>query len=100
MSSPFSRVVRLWQVLAAAGFVVLAAQLGLGGSALDNLVDRRLCDVLEAFAAAGCPLRAVSIRSERSAWTVLGLGMRSFSIGDICFDSSTAAAHRHRRSRR
>src|SRR5262249_21137586 len=41
---------------------------------------------LELLAAAGCLLRAFANREERAAWTVLGLGVLSFALGDIAFD--------------
>jgi diguanylate cyclase (GGDEF)-like protein len=81
-------VVRAWTVAAVVGFTFLVAHLafGLGGPGLDNFAERWVYDGLELLAAAGCLIRAATIRNERLAWTVLGLGILSFSLGDICFD--------------
>jgi two-component system, cell cycle response regulator len=81
-------VMRLWRIIACAGFLFLVAHLafGLGGPGLDEFSERWLYDGLELLAAAGCLLRAASTRGERVAWLVLGLGILSFALGDICFD--------------
>ena len=78
----------IWRVLGALGFAFLFLHLafGLGGHSLDDFVNRWLYDALELFAAAACLHRAVRIRSDRTAWALLGLGMLSFTVGDICFD--------------
>ena len=79
---------RLWRLLACAGFVFLTAHLafGFGGPGLDEFTERWVYDGLELLAAAGCLMRAASTRDERAAWFVLGLGILSFTLGDICFD--------------
>ena len=48
--------------------------------------ERWVYDGLELIAAAGCLMRAATNRNERSIWAILGLGILSFSLGDICFD--------------
>jgi two-component system, cell cycle response regulator len=79
---------RTWRVMAIGGFAFLVAHLGfgLGGPGLDRFSDRWLYDGLEVLAAVGCLLRAASTRVERGAWGILGLGVLSFALGDICFD--------------
>jgi diguanylate cyclase (GGDEF)-like protein len=81
-------LVRAWQVAAAVGFAFLALHLasGVGGAGLDDFVDRWLYDSLELLAAAGCLLRAAWVRSGRTAWLVLGLGILAFATGDILYD--------------
>ncbi|HEX4520705.1 MAG TPA: diguanylate cyclase [Gaiellaceae bacterium] len=81
-------VMRLWRIVACAGFAFLVAHLafGLGGPGLDAFTERWVYDGLELLAAAGCLLRAATTRDERAAWLVLGLGILSFTLGDICFD--------------
>ncbi len=80
--------VRVWRVVVALGFAILALHLafGLGGSQLDSFADTWVYDTLEVLAAAACLYRALAVRDERLAWAVLGLGMLSFALGDICFD--------------
>src|SRR5258708_32564341 len=79
---------RAWRFAVAAGFAFLVLHLavGLGGRGLDGFTERWLYDVLEVLAAAGCLLRAASTRNERGAWAILGLGVLSFAVGDICYD--------------
>jgi diguanylate cyclase (GGDEF)-like protein len=81
-------VVRGWAGAALCGVVLLVAHLGLGigGGRLDRPIDQWLADGLELFAAVGCGLRAAWIRRERAAWTVLGLSVLSFGVGDVLFD--------------
>ena len=81
-------VMRLWRVVVVTGFAFLVAHLsfGLGGPRLDGFAEQWVYDGLELLAAAGCLIRAATTREERAAWTVLGLGMLSFALGDVCFD--------------
>jgi diguanylate cyclase (GGDEF)-like protein len=85
---PVPRSIRAIGLVAAAGFGFLALHLGfgLGGARLDSFADRWVYDALEILAAGACLSRAVSKRGERVAWGVLGLGMLSFAVGDVCFD--------------
>ncbi len=79
---------RAWAAVAAVayGFLVAHLAFGLGGHALDHFAERWDYDGLELVAAAGCLLRAATKRGERLAWGILGIGILSFAIGDICFD--------------
>ena len=88
MTWPKMAVVRAWTVAAVVGFAFLVAHLAfnLGGSGLDNFAERWVYDGLELIAAAGCLMRAATNRNERWIWAILGLGILSFSLGDICFD--------------
>jgi diguanylate cyclase (GGDEF)-like protein len=73
-------------VLAAFAFLCAHLAFGLGGASLDHFTERWLYDALEVVAGIACLLRAASTRHERVAWAVLGAGVLSFAIGDICFD--------------
>ena len=88
MTWPRVALVRAWTIVAAVGFAFLVAHLAfdLGGPGLDNFAERWVYDGLELLAAVGCLMRAATIRNERWIWAVLGLGILSFSLGDICFD--------------
>jgi diguanylate cyclase (GGDEF)-like protein len=68
------------------GFLVAHLAFGLGGQRLDGFADRWLYDAIEIAAGLACLLRAVTIRSERAAWAILGVGILSFAVGDIWFD--------------
>ena len=83
-----TRALRVWRALVAVGFVFLVAHLafGLGGPRLDGFAEKWVYDALELLAAAGCLLRAASNREERAAWTVLGLGISAFALGDVLYD--------------
>src|SRR5476649_2818211 len=75
MTWPKVAVVRAWTITAAVGFAFLVAQLAfhVGGPGLENFAERWVYDGLELLAAAGCLLRAATIRNERAIWTVLGV---------------------------
>jgi two-component system, cell cycle response regulator len=79
---------RICRMLLLAAFAFLVAHLafGLGGPSLDHFTERWLYDGLELVAGAACLARAAATRHERVAWAVLGVGVLSFAIGDICFD--------------
>jgi two-component system, cell cycle response regulator len=81
-------LLRIWRATVAVGFGFLVAHLafGLGGPGLDGLAEKWVYDALELLAAVGCLLRAVSNREEWAAWTVLGLGVLAFALGDIAYD--------------
>jgi diguanylate cyclase (GGDEF)-like protein len=81
-------VLRLWRAVVAIGFgfLVLHLAFGLGGPQLDSFAEKWVYDGLELLAAAACLLRAASNREERAAWTVLGVGIFAFAVGDIVFD--------------
>jgi diguanylate cyclase (GGDEF)-like protein len=75
-------------LVAGAGFafVVLHLAFGLGGARLDSFTDRWVYLGLELLAAVACLYRAATLRDERGAWALLGLGLASFATGDCCFD--------------
>jgi diguanylate cyclase (GGDEF)-like protein len=79
---------RLWRAVASVGFVFLVLHLafGLGGHRLDGFAEKWVYDCLELLAAAACIARGLSTREERAPWLVLGIGMLSFTLGDLCFD--------------
>jgi diguanylate cyclase (GGDEF)-like protein len=81
-------VMRVWRIVVATGFAFLVAQLAFdfGGARLDDFAEKWVYDGLELLAAAAILLRAATNRQERAAWTILGLGVLSFTLGDILFD--------------
>ncbi|MEI8105361.1 MAG: diguanylate cyclase [Actinomycetes bacterium] len=89
-SSSWTRagLLKAWQTAVVVGFAFLVAHLtlGLGGPRLDHFVDWWVYDTLEVLAAGGCFLRSVWVEEERLAWGILGAGILSFAIGDICYD--------------
>ncbi len=88
LSQPRRIVVWIWGSATAAlfGLYLLHLGLGLGAPALNRVANTWIYDVLELSAALGCFLRAVWVRSERVAWSILALSILSFAIGDLCFD--------------
>ncbi len=95
------RTGRTARALVCAGFLALAlhvahGQLGLGGHALDAVVDDWLLNALFVAAAASCLLRARRVRAERLAWMLIAVGLLLDASGDIYFslvygDSSNAS---------
>jgi two-component system cell cycle response regulator len=89
------------RALVCAGVLALAihlahGQLGLGGHALDAVVNDWLLNALILAAAVSCLLRARRVRAERLAWVLLALGLLLDISGDVYFslvygDSSNAS---------
>ncbi len=79
----------LWTawILGALGVLVHIAHatVGLGGHALDNVVDNWLYDVIVAGAAVSCLARALVIRRERSAWLFIAAGLAFNAAGEIYY---------------
>ena len=72
------------QALAVVGLsaFVLHATTGVGG-AVDWLFEDWIYNGLLVLAAGGCLARAAVIRTERRAWLLLGLGIASWTAGDL-----------------
>jgi two-component system cell cycle response regulator len=67
------------------GFALLSAHtlFGLGGAGSSQLFNHWLYDGLMAGGACVCMARAAWLREERPAWTLIGVGMLLWSLGDI-----------------
>jgi diguanylate cyclase (GGDEF)-like protein len=81
------RRTRLWAAAGACLVVLLAymahLQFGLGGSRLNGFFDNYVYDGLMLAASSICLWRAAAYREERAAWLLLGLGLLSWSGGDL-----------------
>ncbi len=87
---PRSRLVRragaLYFVFALAGLAVFFGHtlLGWGGRPSD-VFDLGLYNALIVLSVAGVAARAVLVRAERGAWTVMALGLASWAAGDLIY---------------
>ena len=83
------RAVWAWQLAVTAGFALFAAHvaIGAGGGETPGFFATWWSDGIEVLAAAGCFLRAALRRDERAAWTVLGVGISAWALGDVVFDA-------------
>lgn len=61
---------------------LLAHLLGVGFGPLDGFLSRWSFLVLEFGGATACALRAIHVRGERRAWTLLAIALFSWAIGD------------------
>jgi diguanylate cyclase (GGDEF)-like protein len=75
---------RAWHAAAVIGFGLLVLCLALGAG--NGTAGTSVYYALEVLAAAGCLLRAAAVRQERLAWTILGLGIVSYTVADLSFD--------------
>jgi diguanylate cyclase (GGDEF)-like protein len=94
-SSPRPRRRRLARsagaILAVAYLAFLAhAALGFGGTQAETLFGTWVYDALMLGAAGACLLRAATVRRERLAWTLLGLGLALWTGGEIYFEAVLA----------
>ena len=73
------------QLVLLGGLTLLAAHalLGLGGSGASPLLDHWLYDGLMVGGALVCLARAVLVREERAAWSLIGAGLLMWSFGDV-----------------
>ncbi|MGH2991310.1 MAG: bifunctional diguanylate cyclase/phosphohydrolase [Solirubrobacterales bacterium] len=55
----------------------------LGGPGLDSWADHWLYNIILALAAAACVARGVLVRTERSGWLALGIGIAAWTAADI-----------------
>ncbi|MGO8906405.1 MAG: hypothetical protein ACLQMH_12390 [Solirubrobacteraceae bacterium] len=78
-------VIRLLRAVGLLGLAAYAAHslLGLGGHGLDDLFENWVFNGLLLVGAALCLLRAAWSRLERGAWTVLGVGLTCWALGEI-----------------
>jgi hypothetical protein len=81
------RQVRVLPLVATVLGALLAAQtaheLGLGGNELDTFFDKGVHNFLISAAAAACLARAWFAPRGRAAWTMVGLSLVAFAVGDI-----------------
>ncbi len=79
----------LWTawVLGAVGVAlhVAHAAFGLGGHAMDNVINNWLYDAIVAGASVSCFARALVIRSERPAWLLMAAGLAFNAAGEIYY---------------
>lgn len=61
------------------------AQFVVGGHGLDGFFQKFVNDLVVLTCAAVCLLRAWADRCERLAWTMLGLGMTSWALGNVYY---------------
>jgi diguanylate cyclase (GGDEF)-like protein len=66
------------------------AVFGLGGPGTDALFNTWIYNALLLMGAAACLLRAVALRRERLAWTLLGAGMLLYAGGEIYYSAVLA----------
>jgi two-component system, cell cycle response regulator len=86
---------RAAQLATVAGLVVfiLQATLKVGGHGFDSFARDWLYDGLIVASALFCLVRAALVRDERLAWLMLGLGLASWSAGEIYYTSVLAGQH-------
>ncbi len=85
---PSHIVLRLWQAGLVLGLGLLATHdlVGLGSGGTSVFFDRWLYEGLGAASGAGCLVRAMRIRRERSAWLALGAALLATTTGDVIYD--------------
>ena len=66
------------------------AVVGLGGPGTDALFNTWIYCALMLTSAAACLLRAVLVRRERGAWTLLGVGLLLYTGGEIYYAAALA----------
>jgi two-component system cell cycle response regulator len=86
------RAAQLATLAGLAAFTVHAA-FNLGGHGLDSFARDWLYDALIVASAVFCVTRGVLVRAERAAWLMLGLGLASWSAGEIYYSSVLAGQH-------
>jgi two-component system, cell cycle response regulator len=77
--------IKILAALLVAGFAVFVAHvlLGLGGSGVSDLIDHWLYAAILVGAAGLCLARAARISEQRAGWTLIGLGLLAFAMGDL-----------------
>jgi len=83
-----ARPVRVLPLVAGVSGVLLLAQalhslFGVGGSALDNFFEDGLHSFLLGAAAAACLARAIVAKRGRLTWTMFGLSLVAFLLGEV-----------------
>lgn len=68
---------------AGVGFEALQALTGVGGHALDAFADKSVYTGVELIAVAVCAARAVHSDRDRAAWTLMTLGLLTWTAGDL-----------------
>jgi two-component system cell cycle response regulator len=83
-------------LLGGLGVLVLHTTVGLGGRGTDGLIDGGVYNVLMFGAALAVIARGVLYRPQRAAWFAMGVGLLSWSVGELYFTlfvSGSGAAH-------
>jgi hypothetical protein len=85
-------VLRVAQLAALIGLLAYTAHvaLGFGGHSLDSFARDWLYDSLIVASALFCLARGALVRKERAAWLMLGLGLASWSAGEIYYTAVLA----------
>src|SRR5207248_697281 len=78
---------RAWQAAALVGLgaFTLHVGLGLGGAGSDHFFNHWLYSGLLILAAGACLTRAFAVRAERAIWLLLGIGLASWTVGDVYY---------------
>lgn len=69
--------------LAVVAVALVAFLLGVGFGPLDPFMSRWAALILEAGGAAACALRAITVKEERRAWSLIAAGASSWVLGDL-----------------
>ena len=79
------KLLRTSQAITCAVLVAFAAHtgFGIGGRGLNSFFNDWVYNALVLVAAVSCLLRAVRLRERRAGWLVLGMGLASWSTGEI-----------------
>ncbi|HET9104252.1 MAG TPA: diguanylate cyclase [Solirubrobacteraceae bacterium] len=85
LSTSHSRLLPAAFALMAIGIALHAAHavFGLGGHAVDSLIENWVYTAVELIAVAVCAARALSKPADRAAWTLVSLGLLAWSGGDL-----------------
>ncbi|MDX6667192.1 MAG: hypothetical protein QOK04_572, partial [Solirubrobacteraceae bacterium] len=88
-------ILRAAQLATLAGLVAFTvhAAFNLGGHGLDKFARDWLYDALIVASAVFCLTRGALVREERLAWLMLGLGLASWSAGEIYYTAVLAGQH-------
>ncbi len=86
---PGWRLVSVWRAALLLGLATLAIHFAVGfehGSA-NPFFNQWVYDSVEILAAAGCLVRGITVRAERSAWLWIGVALSGMACGDFLFDA-------------
>ncbi len=76
-----------WLALVVSGLAFFVAHtLGVGGRGLDGFASTWVYDALEILAVVAVAARAVLIRTERLAWSLLAVGIGFWTLGDLSWN--------------
>jgi two-component system, cell cycle response regulator len=72
-------------LLGGLGVLVLHTTVGLGGHGADGPIDDDVYNVLMFGAAGAVIARGVAVKAQRAAWLAMGVGLLSWSVGELYF---------------